>query len=596
MSFMDIMNIMKVSSSRSTIALIAVAVMLVGGLGFVVDEAFGAITFVAIHNSTTQTEIIFSKTINGTLNNQNWYVNGVMATAASNGTVPDPAHNLYAATTDGWLNSTLRIVLTHAAISDSSATHTVLYAASGNPGVQGVNADIPTANLGNLGRGGNLGGGDASSSDPAVYETITNATEIAARDGISPQVTKAVTLGPKTIEITFDEPVGNINATGSDFSLVGTDAVVTTMTRVHNGTTTMLLGVQNPIDWRDTFTLSYNSGSTNGAGSWLTDATNSPFHGHTDNEGSGALDYTITMLGSAENYGCGMTGTDCSVSSSIDGKKGLGNMLANFTGLAIDSNNLVSVSDDNCFDCVKPTVTNVQLSVPSSNPIDISADDPVHVSAEVGDTITIAVTYDDNKGAANIPFAGIYTNFVDSPEISNLYYKNNFDGLLQMSTSYYEWNIRSDDVAYDNDGAITWDVASLEVVADTQRSTLTYTMTINDDFASSQVWIDVADANGNYLKTALPITIEVAGDPSLTFASNGNQQVTSFFNENILFALVSQWSTSSDNTANTAELSSILGVKSTALPEWTTSLATWAADDMIDVADMVIAVEYVINQ
>ena len=165
-----------------------------------------------------------------------------------------------------------------------------------------------------------------------------------------------------------------------------------------------------------------------------------------------------------------------------------------------------------------------------------------------------------------------------------------------MSTSYYEWNVRNDDVAYDNDGAITWDVASLEVVADTQRSTLTYTMTINDDFASSQVWIDVADANGNYLKTALPITIEVAGDPSLTFASNGNQQVTSFFNESILFALVSQWSTSSDNTANTAELSSVLGVKSTALPEWTTSLATWAADDMIDVADMVIAVEYVINQ
>ena len=228
--------------------------------------------------------------------------------------------------------------------------------------------------------------------------------------------------------------------------------------------------------------------------------------------------------------------------------------------------------------------------------MDISADDPVHVSAEVGDIVTIAVTYSDNKGAASIPFAGLYTNFVDTPEISNLYYKNNFDGLLQMSTSYYEWNVRSDDVAYDNDGAVTWDVASAEVIPDTQRMTLTYTLAIDDDFESSQVWIDVADANGNYLKTSLPITIEVAGDPSLTFASNGNQKVTSFFNESILFSIVSQWSTLSDNTVNAAELSSVLGIEDSALPEWTTSLATWAADDKIDIADMVIAVEYVINQ
>ena len=228
--------------------------------------------------------------------------------------------------------------------------------------------------------------------------------------------------------------------------------------------------------------------------------------------------------------------------------------------------------------------------------MDISFDDPVHVTAEVGDTVTISVTYSDNKGAANMPFAGIYTNFVDSPEMSNLYYTNNFDGLLQMSTSYYEWNVRGDDVAYDNDGAITWDIASTEVIADTQRSTMTYTMTINDDFESSQVWIDAADYSGNYIKTQLPITIGTNGEAALSFASTANQKVTSFFNENILFAIVSQWSTLSDNTANTAELSSVLGVEDAALPEWTTTLATWAADDKIDVADMVIAVEYVINQ
>jgi hypothetical protein len=579
---MDIMNNMTVSTSKLTFSLIAVATLLIAGSAFTDQEAFGAITFHAIHNSTTQTEIIFSEVVNGTLNNQNWYVNGIMATAASNGTAPAHANNNYAAATDGFLNNTLRITLTHAAITDSAATHIVLYAKDGAPGVDGVNSDIPAANAGNL----------RTEDGRAQPVYIANATSAIAQDGISPQVTSAIVLGPKTIEITFDEPVGNQNATASNFSLVGTDALITTMTRDHNGTDTMLLGLQNPIDWRDTFTLSYSSQSST---EFLTDATNSPFHGDSTVAGSGMKDFSITMLGSGQHYGCGTT-TACNVNSGGDGKIGLGNQLANFTGFAINSNSLTSISNDNCFDCKAPTITNIQLSVPSANPMDISADDAVHVTTEIGDTVTIAVTYSDNKGAASIPFAGIYTNFVDTPEISNLYYKNNFDGLLQMSTSYYEWNVRGDDVAYDNDGAVTWDVASAEVINDTQRMTIAYTLTINDDFESSQVWIDVADANGNYLKTSLPITIEVAGDPSLTFASNGNQKVTSFFNESILFAIVSQWSTLSDNTVNASELSSVLGIEDSVLPEWTTSLATWAADDKIDIADMVIAVEYVINQ
>ena len=572
---------------KNKISIFLLAFLFIGGLGFAVEDAFGAATtFVAIHNSTTQTEIIFSTAINGTLNNQNWYVDGVMATAASNGTIPSAANNNYAAATDGFLNNTKRIVLTHTALNGTDALANVVYITGGAFGPAGTNADIPTANAGNLGTGGYVG--SEATIGTINYIIMPNGTNAAfVKDGIAPTLISAQTISDRTIELKFSEPMSNINGTVAHFSITGTDQQPSVLVVQNNGTEFAYLKVANDIDWRDTFTLSFAMPpNTN----FFTDATNSPFHG---NEGHNGTKFGGDYLGNdvvqaaAGSYGI--------LAGGNDGKTAEGNNLLNFTGFLL-TNNVDSVSDDNCFDCIKPTITNVQLSVPSSNPIDISADDPVHVSAEVGDTITIAVTYSDNKGAANIPFAGIYTNFVDGPEISNLYYKNNFDELLQMSTSYYEWNVRNDDVAYDNDGAITWDVASLEVVADTQRSTLTYTMTINDDFASSQVWIDVADANGNYLKTALPITIEVAGDPSLTFASNGNQQVTSFFNENILFALVSQWSTSSDNTANTAELSSVLGVKSTALPEWTTSLATWAADDMIDVADMVIAVEYVINQ
>ena len=587
---MDIMNIMKVSSSRSTITLIAVAAMLVGGLGFAVEDAFGAATtFIAIHNSTTQTEIIFSQPINGTLNNQNWYVGLVMATGASNGTVPSAANNNYAATTDGFLNNTQRIVLTHAALNGTGAgaIADVRYIVSGALGIPGTNADIPAANIGNLGRGGYGYAGDTTLKTQA-YNTLANNTQATeVRDGIAPTVDKAVVLGPKTLEITFSEAVGNQNATADSFTLTGTDAVITTVTRVHNGTNTMLLGVQNPIDWRDTFTLNFAMVDGGPNVRFLTDASNSPFHG---GESLNGTSFGGAYLGSASGLGYGI------LAASDDGKNSLGNNLLNFTGLFITNQVLNPLSTDSCFDCLPPTITNVQLSTPTANPMDISFDDPVHVTAEVGDTVTISVTYSDNKGAATMPFAGIYTNFVDSPEMSNLYYMNNFDGLLQMSTSYYEYNVRADDVAYDNDGAITWDIASTEVIADTQRSTMTYTMTINDDFESSQVWIDAADYSGNYIKTQLPITIGTNGEAALSFASNGNQKVTSFFNENILFALVSQWSTLSDSTANTAELSSVLGVKDAALPEWTTTLATWAADDKIDVAEMVIAVEYVINQ
>jgi hypothetical protein len=581
---MDIMNNMTVSTSKLTFSLIAIAALLVSGSAFLNQDAFGApTTFVAIHNSTTTTEIYFSQSINGTLNNQNWFINGLMATAATNGTTPSAANNNYAATTDGFLNNTSRILLTHAALNSTDTTAQVAYITSGefNSVTAGGlgNADIAAANLGNLGRGGYSG---SVAGGTQAYNILANGTNaIVVHDGMSPSVISAQTIGDRTIKIQFSEPITQVNATATHFTITGTDQQPSVLDVAGNGTIYAYLKVGNDINWRDTFTLNFAMPPN---ANFLTDATNSPYHGNESHNGT-AYGAVYTGAGLASGI----------LADGDDGKTTIGNQLLNFTGFLL-TNNVDSISDDNCFDCLAPTVVGIQLSTPNSNVMDISYDDAVDVTAEVGDTVTISVTYDDNKGAASIPFAGIYTNFVDNPEISNLYYKNNFDGLLQMSTSYYEWNVRGDDIAYDNDGAITWDVASSVVDSDTQRATLTYTMTINDHFESSQIWIDAADGSGNYIKTQLPITIGTAGEASLSFASNGNQKVTSFFNESVLLAIVSQWSTLSDNTANTAELSSVLGIENKALPEWTTSLATWAADDKIDIADMVIAVEYVINQ
>ena len=167
-----------------------------------------------------------------------------------------------------------------------------------------------------------------------------------------------------------------------------------------------------------------------------------------------------------------------------------------------------------CYDCTAPTVTEVQVSLDSSTPITVNDDNKVNINAGVGDTVSVMITVDDNLGADTIPFAGLYTNFGQTPD--NLFYSNNFDSTKQMSTSYYEWNVRSDDVAFDNDGALTWTDVTAKVNSD-RTQTFTYTMTINDAIESSQVWVDIGDKAGNYAKIALPITLEVSGAPGLTF-------------------------------------------------------------------------------
>jgi hypothetical protein len=307
-----------------------------------------------------------------------------------------------------------------------------------------------------------------------------------------------------------------------------------------------------------------------------------------DGEGGIAGNHWITDAIDSTNY------TNSGVAQSAEWKQsGHGNRLMNFT-VSITNWLEIGMYGDvtTCYDCTAPTVSKVEVSLDSSTPITVNDDNKVHINAGIDDTVSVMVTVADNLGADTIPFAGLYTNFGTTPD--NLYYANNFDSAKQMSTSYYEWNVRNDNIAFDNDGAITWTDATAKVNPD-RTQTFTYTMTINDAIESSQVWVDIGDKAGNYAKLALPITLEVSGAPGLTFASDDTQKVVSFFNESILLAIVSQWTTtSSDDASNVEQLSSVLGIESQ-LPTWTTELASWVADDKIDVADMIVAVEYVIN-
>ena len=554
---------MKVSSSKFTLlSLIAISALVLGGSGALLQSVDGAaVTFTAAHINSTATKITFSENVNGTMTLGDWGIDidgsrdagdityDVAITDVNNGTAPSAANivdsKLIIDPSLGRTNDTSVLYLRHDAI-PTDVTYYINYTA--NPLKLAHIAEFHEARL-----------NGAAPSLAAAHEIVEIGFNATAADWMAPTVVRAFTTSDQTFKVEMSETVVNVNATALAFDISGSDEVPGIVS-ANNGTKFLTFKMQNPIDFRSTMTLSYDTSYNGLVGTvqWITDGINT------------------------EQYGAAQQ-------SDVTGL-GVGNQMINFTGLTIDND--VNAENETCYDCSPPVLSNVLVSI-SGNDYIVYSDDPLHIAASEGDSITYSLTFTDNKGASNIPFAGIYTNFNSGVSHENNFYRNNFDSATQMSTSYYEWNTRSDDIAYDITSSIGWNGASSSVDSITGDLTLEYTMTIENDMASSEIWVDVADASGNYLKQAIPVTLEVAGDPSLTFASSENQKVTSFFNDSVLLTILGAFDTSSDNSS---ELSSALGIEDGTLPSWTTQLASWAVEDKIDVADMVIAVEYVINQ
>jgi hypothetical protein len=618
MSFMDIMNIMKVSSSKFTFTLIAIAALFVGGLGFLAqdvyagngggtDIGFDAPEFTCNHINTTATHCTFDQPVNGTLAVADWGIRTLTTATAGDITYDYAISNIANASSTGvgltapsagdiaistlstspnevaglgFLNGT-HFVLIHAAI-PSYATYYINYtnnpSATGNQTTAGGSGAFHSS--GQIASAEHKLGGEGSTNNK-MLKIGSNAT---AKDWMVPTAVSAEVLesNAKQIRILMSENIANVNGTLADFTLARTSGLgagsggeygydfQSTILTAYNGSSYIYVNLQKPVATGDVLTILYNPGLASagvGVEHWITDAIDSTRYAN-----SGAAQSAEWVL------------------------SGHGNRLANFTALSIT--NWIQLGFDwdgtsNCYDCSAPTVSAVQVSLDGSTPVTVTDDNAVQINAGIGDTVSVMVTVADNVGADTMTFAGLYTNFGDAPD--NLYYSNNFDSFKSMSTSYYEWNARADDTAFGNTDAITWDEATATINPD-RTQTITYTMTINDSIESSQVWVDLGDMSNNYGKSALPITLEVAGPPALTFASDDSQKVVSYFNESILLAIVSQWTaTSSDDATNVEQLSSVLGIEDQ-LPTWTTSLASWVSDDKIDVADMIVAVEYVINQ
>ena len=586
---MDIMNNMTVSSSKFAFSLIAVAALMITGAGVLTQESFAAVpTFTAVHNSSTTTEITFSEGTNGTLVLANWKVNGAAPTAITNGTAVHAnflaAH--YGGSAVGVLNDT-RTVPNGGTVTVPGANVIMLTHASLDSGQNGTAASTMVYYIsGNLGEGHNK----------SLANQVADGQKYLAADHTLPYAVSANTKGPTHIQVHMSEKIMNLNATASAFNIIGVNEAITKIVAVNgtgadsrqsadapaiisDGTKIINIYTANPIISNNhNLKIQYTADSTK----FITDSTNSTVTVGSDTA-SGNGGYTNAFAGAqrgfAEDLGVGTNSV------------GHGNILQSFTMTL--TNYINSLSEETCYDCTAPQVNTVQVRTGSTNPIDATDANPANLVAEVGDKISFNIGFTDNRGAGTIPYTGIYTNFVDSADFDNLYYMNNYDSFNKMSTTYYEWNVRNADVAYDLSNAATWDETLTKIETDGYSEVffIEYTMTATDAIPSSQVWVEVADYSGNYIKIQLPVTIEVTGDESLTFGSDGQQKVLGFFNESVLTTIVSSWTDSS----NSAQLSNALGIPDESLPTWTSELATWVVDDSIDAADMIVAIEYLIN-
>ena len=590
--------------------IITVTALLFSGSAMLNQDAFAAIDapeFTCKHINTTATHCTFDQSVNGTLAILDWTIRNTStitagdiltnaqgadgttititniqnSTSAGIGqTAPGTVDKKTGVSSGtgvvglGYINGT-DFVMIHSAIK-SDETYFINYtnnAASLADSFRqfGQIHANEQAGVGAGGQGGSVGTCVVEAAGCKYLKIGSNAT---AADWMVPTATSAeiIKSNPKQIKVLMSEPIHNQNSTVADFTIntTGGQTYAPSISSIEagNGTNYLYINLKTPATPADVLSVTYNSaaGTAIGISHWITDAINTSKY-----TTSGATDTAIHL------------------------ETGHGNRLANYTDLSVTNWLEIGMFGDvtTCYDCTPPTVTDVKIALDSSTPIKVTDDNKVNINAGIGDTVSVMVTVADNLGADTIPFAGIYTNFGETPD--NLFYANNFDSAKQMSTSYYEWNARGDHIAFDNNGAVTWTDATAKVNSD-RSQTFTYTMIINDSIESSQVWVDIGDKVGNYAKLALPITLEVSGAPGITFASDDSQKVVSFFNESILLAIVSQWTaTSSDDASNVEQLSSVLGIENQ-LPTWTTDLASWVADDKIDVADMIVAVEYVINQ
>jgi len=279
-----------------------------------------------------------------------------------------------------------------------------------------------------------------------------------------------------------------------------------------------------------------------------------------------------------------------------------------------------------CYDCEAPKLTKVEIHITSQNsdtqristsseiwhfdqksPYPMFGDDITPIVADPGDEVEIILELTDNRTLERISDSATYTNFLTKPNDMNLFYANNYDEYGKVSTTFYEWHNTGDDLVYDYDNTVEWSEANVtiqeseEFVKDGPAENLdglvgTFTISFKMKFLqpmqTTDVWVQATDRSGNFFKVALPLTLKISGNEPLLFESKIHQKVLSFYDESMLFELVSDWTGSSQDVS---ELTAVLGIPDEQLPLWVTNLALWVSEDKITLVDMIVSIEHLIN-
>ena len=290
-------------------------------------------------------------------------------------------------------------------------------------------------------------------------------------------------------------------------------------------------------------------------------------------------------------------------------------------------------NDSECYDCEAPKLTKVGVHITSNpsneiinenspqisqtqdyvwtfdqkTPYPMFGDYKTPIIADPGDEVEIILELTDNRTLERIAVSSTFTNFLDRPKDMKSFYANNFNEYGKLSTTFYKWHQNSEDLIYDYDNTVEW--FEPEIVIDEYRPilmdekpgnldklvgtfTISFKMKFLQPMQTTEVWVQAMDRSANSFKVALPLTLKVTGNDPLVFESKINQKVLGFYDESMLNDVVSDWTGSSKDVS---ELAEILGIPDEDIPTWVTNLAVWVTEDKITMGDMIVSIEHLIN-
>ena len=366
--------------------------------------------------------------------------------------------------------------------------------------------------------------------------------------------------------------------------------------------------------WTDATTTAV--GSTMMKGVSMSDANNGVAVGlsgqiiYTTDGGDTWTDATTTNVGLTEMRGVSMIDANNGVAVGHAGQ-------IVFTDTVSSGGSSRDNNDDALINPNPYLTDEILVSVGPNKAIVTDTDYLPNIQIQKGDSITITLNVADKGpksetntfyGQSDIESVSLYTNFGSKPGAMNLYYANHFNSDGEVSKTFYEWNANRDNVVYDFTKSVEWHnpvvrTAQFDTSTDNSSTpaedklTITFYSTWNEIMPKSEIIVKAVDSKMGYSTTTLPFTLQV-GEYNQSyedlFGSSTNYRFVPLVSDIKVRESIEQWVDPFSGMPDERFVSS-LGLDGDELPGYVKHLAQWVVEDKIDLADLIIAVEYIIN-